>query len=82
MHLLLCKYTSTILLTKTTGARNGVALSYYKVRGLYFLAVVFVANIFSSKGELYWYNTDRAHGLFFVFLCHTHVVLTIVRHMR
>ena len=38
-------YTSTILithitnlLTKTTAAQNEVALSYYKVRGLYFLA--------------------------------------------
>ena len=30
------------LLTKTTAARNGVALSYHSVRGLYFLAVVFV----------------------------------------
>ena len=30
-----------ILLTKTTAARNGVALSYRSVRGLYFQAVVF-----------------------------------------
>ena len=36
----------TILLTKTTAARNGVALCYRNVRGLYFLAVVFVTNIF------------------------------------
>ena len=35
----------TILLTKTTAARNGVALSYHRVRGLYFLAVVFAAII-------------------------------------
>ena len=34
-----------ILLTKTTAARNGVALSYHSVRGLYFLAVVFVRSI-------------------------------------
>ena len=34
-----------ILLTKTTAARNEVALSYHKVRGLYFLAVVFEATI-------------------------------------
>ena len=34
-----------ILLTKTTAARNGVALSYRSVRGLYFLAVVFVRRI-------------------------------------
>ena len=31
----------TILLTKTTAAQKEDALSYYKVRGLYFLAVVF-----------------------------------------
>ena len=34
-----------ILLTKTTAARNEVALTYHKVRGLHFLAVVFVATI-------------------------------------
>ena len=42
------KYTEpsiTILLTKTTAARNGVALSYHSVRGLYFLAVVFAATV-------------------------------------
>ena len=35
----------TILLTKTTAAKNEVALSYHRVRGLYLLAVVFVAPI-------------------------------------
>ena len=34
----------TILLTKTTAARNEDALSYLRVRGLYFLAVVFCGN--------------------------------------
>ena len=34
-----------ILLTKTTAAQNEDALSYHKVRGLYFLAVVFVGSI-------------------------------------
>ena len=34
-----------ILLTKTTAARNGVALSYHRVRGLCFLAGVFVRSI-------------------------------------
>ena len=34
-----------ILLTKTTAARNGAALSYHSVRGLCFLAVVFAATI-------------------------------------
>ena len=38
-------YYDTILLTKTTAAQNEVALSYHRVRGLYFLAVVFVATI-------------------------------------
>ena len=32
-------------LTKTTAAQTEVALSYHNVRGLYFLAVVFVTNI-------------------------------------
>ena len=35
----------TILLTKTTAARNRVALSYHSVRGLYFLAAVFATTI-------------------------------------
>ena len=34
-----------ILLTKTTAAQSNDALSYYTVRGLYFLAVVFVRSI-------------------------------------
>ena len=34
-----------ILLTKTTATQNGVALSYHKVRGLYFLAVVLMRSI-------------------------------------
>ena len=36
----------TILLTKTIAAQNEVALSYHKVRALYFLAVVFVRSIY------------------------------------
>ena len=39
----------TTLLAKTTAARNGVALSYRSVRGLYFLAVVFVRTIFCAN---------------------------------
>ena len=38
-------HTKNILLTKTTAAQNGVALSYHKTHGLYFLAVVSVAII-------------------------------------
>ena len=34
-----------ILHTKTTAAQNEVALSYHRVWGLYFLAVVFAAII-------------------------------------
>ena len=34
-----------IPLTKTTAAQNAVALSYHKMRGLYFLAVVFATTI-------------------------------------
>ena len=34
-----------ILLTETTAAQNEVVLSYHRVRGLHFLAVVFVATI-------------------------------------
>ena len=39
----------TILLTKITAPQNEDALSYLRVRGLYFLAVVFVAVIFALK---------------------------------
>ena len=43
----ICKYRAynAILLTKTTAAPNEVALSYHRVRGLYFLAVVFAMTI-------------------------------------
>ena len=39
------KVMKIILLTKTTVAQNEDALSYHKVRGLYFLAVGFVRSI-------------------------------------
>ena len=35
-----------MLLTKTTAAQNEIALNYHSVRGLYFLAVVFLTTIF------------------------------------
>ena len=35
----------TTLLTKTTAPQNDIALSYRKVRGLYYPAVVFAATI-------------------------------------
>ena len=42
---LLCYATIAILLTKITAAKNEVTLSYDRVRGLCFLAVVFMAAI-------------------------------------
>ena len=36
---------NTILLTKITAAQNEDALSYHKVRGLYFLAAIFATTI-------------------------------------
>ena len=42
-------YALLLYLTKTTAAQNGVALSYHKVRGLYFQAVVFVRSIISAS---------------------------------
>ena len=41
-------YEIHILLTKTTAAQREVALSYCRLRGLYFLAVVFAATIVRS----------------------------------
>ena len=34
-----------MLLTKTTAVQNEVALTYHRVRGLYFMAAVFVRSI-------------------------------------
>ena len=42
-----------ILLTKITAAQNEVALSYHRVRGLYFLAVVFSATIAQFNFQFY-----------------------------
>ena len=42
----------TILLTKATAAQNEDALSYLRVRGLYYLAVVFVATILHLESRL------------------------------
>ena len=46
------KSKTTILLTKTTAAQNEAALSYHKVRGLYFLAVAFVVTIGGYQSKL------------------------------
>ena len=46
-------------LTKTTAAQNEDAHSYYRVRGLYFMAVVFERSIISLKmNVLYNFRTD------------------------
>ena len=45
-----------ILLIKTTAAQNEVALSYYRVRGLYFLAVVFVTTIVTLIEVQLWFT--------------------------
>ena len=41
-----------ILLTKVTAVQNEVALSYHKVRGLYFLAVVIAEAMFCLTEKL------------------------------
>ena len=46
-------------LTKTTAAQNEDALTYYRVHGLYFMAVVFEKSIISLKmNVLYNFRTD------------------------
>ena len=44
-----CKELATILLTKTTTVQAEDVLSNFRVRGLYFLAVVFVATIYARE---------------------------------
>ena len=51
-----CFELATILLTKTTAAQNKDALSYLKVRVLYYLVVVFVATISSCRFNLWNYH--------------------------
>ena len=45
---------SGIFLTKTTAAQNKVLLSYHRVRGLYFLVVVFAATIVHIQTTIYY----------------------------
>ena len=42
---MLCIYSNRLYFSCRTAAQNEVALSYHRVRGLYFLAVVFVATM-------------------------------------
>ena len=58
----------TILLTKTTAAQNEAALSYHRVRGLYFLAVVFVSNKYNS-----YYDTLKTVTVSLLQLTRAHV---------
>ena len=41
-----------MLLLKTTAQQNEVALGYYRVRGLYFLAIVFVRSLVTVTNVL------------------------------
>ena len=54
-----------ILLTKATAAQNEDTLSYHTVRGLYFLAVVFVGSIFTDL-----LNSLTSHDLFLPLISH------------
>ena len=49
----------TILLTKRTAAQNEDTLSYHRVRGLYFQAVVFVATISARMCYKLHFETPR-----------------------
>ena len=77
MFLLFTKYeTNNILLTKTTAAQNEIALSYHRVRGLYFLAVFFVATIVITRIVFMAFLLLRIlavfisrYDLFLIFLC-------------
>ena len=50
-----------MLLAKTTAVQNEDALSYLRVRGLYFVAVVFAANIDGNTKR----NTPLYSRIFF-----------------
>ena len=52
----------TILPTKTTAAQSEDALSYHRVRGLYFLAVVFVRSICVTIAKSKTDETKSGHN--------------------
>ena len=58
LHLFSIYSRCTIIPTKTTASQNDVALSYYRVRGLYFLAAVFVATILFWFAHYLYYNSE------------------------
>ena len=55
---------TNILLTKITAAKNEVALSYHKVRGLYFPAVILTATIYPPE-HIAYAPYDNQAGLHF-----------------
>ena len=57
---------TTALLIKITAAQNKVALSYYTVRGLYFLAVIFVSSGISTLVfDYFWYHVSKCSPIIF-----------------
>ena len=57
-------------LTKTTAAQNEDALSYHRVRGLYFLAVVFVRSICCIICHNFTLSVPKAFDLLKDILCY------------
>ena len=59
--------TTYVEIWPTTAVQNEAALSYHRVRGLYFLTVVFVVTIVKGMGLWYklryWLGFVLGHGL-------------------
>ena len=53
-----------MFLTKTTAAQNEDALSYHRVRGLYFLTVIFAATIWKIVFMLQQYIECRSRRMY------------------
>ena len=51
-----------MLLTKTTAVQNEVTLSYHRVCGLYFLAVIFASTIAICNGQLRLYTCVKPNS--------------------
>ena len=63
-----------ILLTKTTAAQNDFALSYHRVRGLYSLAVDFVATIGKSRCSTLLTTINKPNILNFHIITNTNLI--------
>ena len=59
-----------ILLTKTSAAQNEVALSSHRVRGLYFLVVIFAATIIIYYAQCTYYTIVTAKTLYKMHIVH------------